>query len=168
MSKKFLNFIFVLVVILALPVFSFAYTLKAGVSMADRVPDEFFGTWRVTSTRVFATNEQIFKKNTTDLWNLSRSGNVITLENPFTGARASIVLSEVSESVIKFKKVGDYDGKILTDDVQLELQGKNAEIFSGKNYLILESLSNVDNSVIKVDRATYELRGEKISGTSIR
>lgn len=132
--------------------------------MEDRVPKAFYGTWRVKSVRVSSTNEEIFKPSTVDLWNLSRSGNVITLENPFSGAKASITVSEVNGQAIKFKKIGDFDGKKLSDVVQLKLEGDR---FSGENYLILNTLSGSDKSVIKSEKATYKLSGEKISGSSI-
>lgn len=135
-----------------------SYTLKAGVSMVDKVPKAFYGTWRVKSTLVSTNNNQIFKQSTVDLWNLSRSGNVITLNNPFTGATASIVLAQVKDKVIRFQKTGDYDGKKLTDVVQLKL---SEDIFSGENYLTLETAS-------ESYKATYHLSGEKISGSSIK
>lgn len=140
------------------------YTLKAGISMADRVPKEFYGTWRVTSNLVSTNNDVIFKQSTVDLWNLSRADNVITLENPFTGARASIVVNQVEGKVIKFQKQGDYDDKKLTDVVQLQLNGDK---FSGTNNLILNTVGT-EGTILKSDKATYKLSGEKISGTSIK
>ena len=141
-----------------------AYTLKAGVSMVDRVPNSFYGTWRIASTLVSTNSESRFKQKTVDLWNLSRSGNVITLENPFSGARASIVVDEASSKLIKFKKNGFYDGKKATDIVQLQLSGDS---FSGTNVLILETVSDIDQHIMKSEKATYRLVGEKISGSNV-
>jgi len=50
--------------------------------------------------------EEIFKPKSVDLWNLSRAGNVITLDNPFSGANASIVINTVDGRTIKFKRIG--------------------------------------------------------------
>lgn len=141
-----------------------AYTLKAGISI-DKVPKEFYGTWRVTSKLISSSGEESFKQTSVDLWNLSRTGNVITLENPFSGAHASIIIDEVSDKLIKFKKIGDYDSKKLTDTVQLNL---NKETFTGVNYLKLDTISEVDGHVIKSGNATYRLTGEKISGETIK
>ena len=100
-----------------------------------------------------------------DFWNLSRSGDVINLNNPFTGASATVKLDYVEGNVIRFTKTGSYDGnKKLTDTVDLKLTGNT---FTGVNYLTLETFSIRDNSLIKKDTATYLLKGEKISGTSI-
>ena len=168
MKKNF--FLFFLTIFLAIAGVSavFAaeqtYTLKTGISI-DKVPKEFYGTWRVTSKVLTSTGDGIFKGSCVDLWNLSRVGNVITLDNPFSGAHASITVDEVSDRLIRFSKVGDFDGNKLTDTVELTL-GK--ESFTGKNYLKLDTISATDGHVIKSDKATYQLRGEKLSGASIK
>lgn len=71
----------------------------------------------------------------------------------------------VEGNMIRFTKVGDYDGnKKLTDTVDLKLDG---DTFTGINTLILETYSNFDGKLIKKDTAFYILKGEKISGQSI-
>lgn len=140
------------------------YTLKTGIAI-DKIPKGFYGTWRVTSILVTSTDEGLFKDSCVDLWNLSRVGNVITLDNPFSGAHASITVNEVSDRLIKFSKIGDFDGNKLTDTVELTL---GAETFTGVNYLKLDTISEADGHVIKTNKATYKLSGEKISGASIK
>lgn len=138
--------------------------LKAGVSI-DKVPKEFYGTWRVSSTLISTNAQGLFKEKNIDLWNLSRAGDVITLDNPFSGAHANIMVSDVNERSIKFKKVGDYDSKKLTDTVQLVL---SKDSFKGTNNLKLDTISDVDGTVIKTEWAVYNLTGEKISGETIK
>ncbi len=160
-----LVFIFVLVLCSLSTVFAAeTYTIKTGISI-DKIPKEFYGTWRVSSTLQTANCDGLFKENTVDLWNLSRVGDVITLDNPFTGAHASIMVDEVQGRLIKFKKIGDYDGKKLTDTVQLKL---GTETFSGVNTLKFDTISKKDGHVIKSEIGTYGLSGEKISGESIK
>ena len=125
-----------------------AETLQAGVSKIDMLPDDFFGSWRVVAKIDKQSGSTNFKPNTIDLWNLSRNGDVINLNNPFTGASASVKL--------------DYDNKKLTDTVDLKLNG---DTFTGINSLKLETFSTYDNSLIKTDTALYILKGEKISGS---
>ena len=164
MLKKVLLFIFICL-FSSFGVFAEeSYTLKAGISMVDRVPNEFYGTWRVKSSLISSNNDVIFTSGSVDLWNLSKADNVITLENPFTGARASIVVNQVEGKVIKFQKQGNYDDKKLTDVVELKLMGDK---FSGTNSLILNTVGT-DGTVTKSDRAKYSLSGEKISGASIK
>lgn len=138
--------------------------LKTGISI-DKVPKDFYGTWRVASKLISTNAKELFKENNVDLWNLSRSGNVITLDNPLSGAKASIIISNLSDRSIKFKKVGDYESKKLTDTVQLTL-GKNT--FKGVNNLKLDTISEIDGHVLKTEWATYDLSGEKISGEAIK
>lgn len=140
------------------------YTLKAGVSL-DSIPKELYGTWRVSSKLLSSNNEENFKKNNVDLWNLSRSGNVITLDNPFSGAHACIMVDEVKGHFIRFKKVDDYQGQKLTDSVELNL---DKETFVGVNNVKLDTISEVDGHVIKSKWAVFSLKGEKISGDSIQ
>lgn len=157
--KKNYKFILTILLMLTITLSAFAQdtVLKAGVSI-DKVPKELFGTWRVKAKLISTNNEGIFKPTSTDLWNLSRVGNVITLDNPFSGAKASIRVDEVSGKTIKFRKIGDYDGQKLTDTVQLNL---STETFTGINNLKLDKAS-------KSDWATYKLSGEKISGDSVK
>lgn len=142
-----------------------AQTLKAGVSKIDNIPNSFYGSWRVQAKIDKQSGNIYFKPVTVDLWNLSRVGDVINLNNPFTGASASVKLDYVDGNLIRFSKSGEYDGnKKLTDTVDLKLDG---DTFTGVNYLTLETFSVRDNSLLKKDTAIYILKGEKISGTSI-
>lgn len=138
--------------------------LKTGISINGQVPSAFFGTWRVASFLIDTNSPSNFKKNNLDIWNLSKENDVIYLRNPFSGANASITLSYAKNNSIRFIKQSNYEGKILTDTVELYIDGDS---FSGVNTILLETLSDVDNSVIKSAKATYTLKGEKIAGRSI-
>ncbi len=138
--------------------------LQAGVSLVEQVPMSFMGTWRVYAKLKNTDSPQNFKSTSVDIWNLSKKGSVINLSNPFTGASASINVSYVDRSSIKFTKVGNYDNQKLTDTVEISLKG---DTFTGVNTLTLVTYSDVDNSVIKTKQAIYQLRGDKISGSSI-
>lgn len=141
-----------------------AETLKVGISV-DAVPNALYGSWRVVSKIDKQTGSIYFKPNMVDIWNLSRMGDVINLNNPFTGASASVKLDYVEGNIIRFTKTGEYDSnKNLTDTVDLKLTG---DTFTGVNYITLETFSAIDNSLVKKDTAIYILKGEKISGSSI-
>ena len=152
-----------LILFIGLPVL--AETLKAGISTVDSIPNSFYGSWRVVAKLDKQSGSAYFKPQAVDFWNLSRTSNVIYLENPFSGANATVKLDYVDGNLIRFTKTGDYDGnKKLTDTVDLKLNGDK---FTGVNYITLETFSIRDNSLIKKDTAIYLLAGEKISGTSI-
>lgn len=161
--KKFLLIIFAVILTVS-AVFAADVVLKTGVSI-DKVPKEFFGTWRV-SAKITSTNaDGLFKPKSVDLWNLSRVGDVITLDNPFSGANATVVISNVEGNAIKFKRTGMYGYKKLTDTVQLVLK---KDQFKGVNNLKLDTVSELDGHVLKTEWATYSLLGEKISGETIK
>ncbi|MBR1754683.1 hypothetical protein IJ732_07600 [bacterium] len=158
--KKIFYIIFSLLIIM--PVLA-QTTLQSGVEI-KHVPNSFYGNWRVSSQLVSTNREGMFKEKNIDFWNISRENNVIKLENPFSGASQTVTVKDVKSDFIKFTKVGNYHGKILTDEVTLKL-GKDS--FGGVNDLKLETISDVDGHVIRTDRASYQVRGEKLSGTSI-
>lgn len=135
-------------------------TFQVGVSYIDYVPSDFFGTWRVKSVLVETNNPSNFKQKNLDIWNILKDGNVVNIRNPFSGAQASVTLNYADRNSINFTKTSNYEGKRLTDTVKITIDG---ESFSGENIILLETLSNVDNSVIKSATATYRLNGEKIA-----
>lgn len=158
--KKFLLTLFILLFGVSVN----AETLKAGISL-DSVPKTFYGNWRVVAKVDKQSGGLNFRPQTVDIWNLSRTGDVINLNNPFTGASASVKLDYVEGNVIRFTKTGEYDSnRKLTDTVDLKLTG---DTFTGVNYITLETFSAIDNSLVQKDTAIYILKGEKISGSSI-
>ena len=164
------NFIIVVLVIFSIVIASVEQkvysdtpttVLKASVSM---VPKSFFGTWRVTSKLVDTDSPVTFKQSSLDLWNLSRTNNVITLSNPFNGANAEISIDSVNNNYVVFKKNGRYDNKILTDTVEIKLDG---DYFKGFDYIRLDTYSDVNGKIIKTETAKYSIMGEKIAGQTV-
>lgn len=135
--------------------------LKTGVSLNEMVPDKFFGTWRIKSKLLETNASGVFKNDNVDLWNISKDNSVITLDNPFSGARASISIKEVNGNKIVFEKEGRYDNKLLSDRVELYLDGDS---FNGYNYLRLNTVSEIDGRIMDSQTAKYSLYGDKISG----
>ena len=127
-----------------------------------KVPESFFGTWRVISSRVDTDTPSVFKEKSLDIWNLSRTFDVITLSNPFNGAKAEIILDKVDSDYIVFTKKGKYGKKVLTDTVELKLEGDS---FIGTDTLRLDTYS--EGKVVKTQHARYYLNGEKIAGGSV-
>lgn len=158
--KKFLT----LFLAILFPLFVNAAVLEAGVSIED-VPDAMFGSWRVKAVLDTSNSYGTFKPQSLDFWNMSRVGNEITLDNPFTGAKSTISLKNVEGNVVVFSKKAKYDdNKVLTDTVTIRLSDTE---FSGINSLTLESFSLVDNHLMKTETATYKITGEKIAGESV-
>lgn len=147
----------------ALPLMADEVILSTGIAIND-IPKAFFGSWRVTAKLADTNSYGTFKPVSTDMWNLSRVGDKITLSNPFSGANAEISVKAVEGNIVVFSKKAPYDNKILIDTVTIRLTGNT---FSGINDLTLESYSLVDNHLMKTEHAKYAIKGEKISGESI-
>lgn len=139
--------------------------LKAGISKINSVPKQFFGTWQVKSTLITTDSPKNFKPSSADMWNLRRSGNVIELRNPMTGAVAEIYLNDVNNNNITFSHEQKEENMKLTDTVKLRLNG---DTFTGTNELTLKQKKIYgDQYEIVTKTAKYKIEGQKISGTSI-
>ena len=137
--------------------------LKSGVSL-EKLPNAILGTWQVNAQLDRTSNYSVFKVQTKDVWNLSRSGNVITLENPFTKAKAVVKVNQIEGNVVVFSRGSTCDNRVLKDTVTIRIEGDK---FAGYDDLVYETLSLHDGHVMKRDTAKYLLKGTKISGMSI-
>lgn len=122
------------------------------------VPKSFYGTWRVTSQRI-EQNSAIFKEKSLDMWNLSRTGNVITLYNMFNGAKAEINVEDSDQRHVIFTKNGNYGKKKLTDKADINIDG---DYFEGYDYIKIDTY--VGGKIVKTESAKYKIKGEKVGG----
>lgn len=158
--KKFLKIFIILYSVFCI---NFAFgeetkLLTGGISM---VPTNFYGTWRVVSDKQ-NSNSGIFKERSVDLWNLSRTGNVIILNNIFNGAKAQITVQEANIRHVIFTKNGKQKNKELTDTVEIDIDG---DYFTGTDKIELRTY--VDGKIVKTETAGYKIKGEKISDGGI-
>ena len=152
-------------------VFLMLFLLFGGISLAEEtklltaeismVPDNFYGTWRVVSHKT-NSNSGIFKDKSIDVWNLSRTGDVITLCNLFNGARAQITVSEADTRHVVFTKNGKQKDKELVDTVEISISGDS---FEGVDKIMVKTY--VNGKIVKTESAKYHITGEKIGGGSI-
>ena len=134
--------------------------LSAGVSV-NEVPKALFGSWRITAKIEDSNSYRTFKPQSADFWTLTRIGDKLILENPFTGATAEVSIRAVEGNLVVFSKKAPYDNKVLTDTVSIRIDKNN---FEGINTLVLETFSNIDGHVIKTENARYIINGEKVAG----
>ncbi|MGN1154441.1 MAG: hypothetical protein ACI4S3_10470 [Candidatus Gastranaerophilaceae bacterium] len=140
-----------------------AYTIQAGISV-DKIPKTLFGSWQVEAQLVETNSPSVFKPLSTDLWNLSRYGNVLKLENPFTGATAEVGLQATEGNLVIFTKNSNCENKFLKDIVSIRIENST---FSGINDVIIETHSIYDGHVIKKETARYKIKGKKLAGASL-
>lgn len=135
--------------------------LQAGVSLSDRVPEGFFGTWRIRSTISYTNNKDIFNEITTDFWNLSKVGDVITLTNPVSGAEASVTVEDVKGNQIKFTHTIKSKNAKMIETPTLTLNGEN---FYGTDKIVIEKYKYGEK--VSTDIVVYNIKAQKISGSS--
>lgn len=159
MKKILLSFIGLMFMTI-LPAFS--QVIEGTVAMTDKVPTEFFGDWKVTAICTKSTNKELFDNSSVDLWTLKRQGDIITLMNPLSGARAEIAVSEIKGKTVKFEKKSFYPDEESTETPILTIQGDN---FTGVDRINIKTFK--DGKLIKEDYVEYQVRGTKISGAPI-
>ncbi len=136
--------------------------IQGSVSMVDRIPDELFGTWKVFSVRVKTNNPEEFGESGVDIWNLSRSGNVITLMNPVSGARASVLVSDVSGNTVRFQKVSKDRDKESIETPVITVEDNN---FYGIDKISVKKYK--DGSLFQEDNVEYKVKAIKMSGANL-
>ncbi|MBR1424606.1 hypothetical protein IJ579_03485 [bacterium] len=156
--KKFISFL-ILIIYFCLSSNVFAEDVTTLTGSVSMVPQSFYGMWRVLSKLDDTDNPQVFKKSGIDLWNLSKTNDVIILCNPFNGANAEIKIDKVDNNFIVFKKIGKSGNKQFTDIVEMQLDGEN---FIGIDKIKLDTF--VNGKIMKSEMAVYSIKGEKISG----
>ena len=137
-------------------------TIQGSVSLSDSVPSGFYGCWKVISVRSKSTNNAEFGEFGVDLWNLSKSGDVITLSNPVSGAKASVLVSEVNGNTVKFKKVSRESDEESIETPILTLEGDN---FYGIDRIVIRSYKN--GKFVREESVEYKVKATKVSGATI-
>ena len=137
--------------------------LKAGVSVTQDLPAEFYGTWSVVSILTDTNAPELFRMRSSDVWSFKRQGNYVTLSNPTTGATASITVNEVVGLTAVFSRTSDEDGIKETETVQITVEGDS---FSGSDSIIMEHFRHGKKTY--VDRVKYKVKGYKISGPVLK
>lgn len=161
MRKILYIFLFLLIFTPTIEVKAENMTLQAGVSMSDKVPKGFFGTWEIQSTISYTNNKKIFNETTTDYWNLSKVDDVITLTNPVSGAEASVTVEDVVGNQIKFTHVTKHKNAKMTETPTLTLNGEN---FYGTDKIVIEKYKNGEK--ISTDIVVYNIKAKKLMGNS--
>ncbi len=141
---------------------SFGQVIKASVSVSKNVPNEFFGQWRVISVCTKSTIKEYQDTTSVDMWILSRTGNIISLSNPVSGAKAQITVDDVNGQTVKFQKKTFHPEEESIETPILTLQGDK---FSGTDKIIIKTIEN--GKLIKEDYVEYKVQGTKISGIGI-
>lgn len=159
--KRIVCLLLLIFTFLACPIAANPMTLNGGVSASDRVPDGFFGSWKVMAVRAETTNSDMFAPYSVEIWNFTKTGNVITLTNPVSGAEASITVTEAQSNTFTFqrKNLGDKNETVV-ETAKLTLNGDN---FLGLDTMDVKTYKN--GMLIKHEYCAYTLKAVKLSGS---
>lgn len=137
-------------------------TLTGGISMTDRIAEGFFGSWKVMAVRVQTTREEMFAPYSVEIWNLSKSNDVITLTNPISGASASITVKDAEGDTFTFQRVTGDRAETVTETAKLTLNGNS---FIGSDTMVVRYYKN--GYTVRTENVEYKIKAYKISGNSI-
>ncbi len=158
--KKILFTVYTLIFLCVMPCFS--AVIEGSVMMTDKVPEEFYGDWKVVSVCTHTTNKNLFDKTSVDIWTLKRQGDIITLMNPLSGARADITVNDVKGKTVKFEKRTYFPDEESVETPILTIQGDN---FTGVDKISIKTFQN--GKLIKEDYVEFKVKGTKILGAPI-
>ena len=96
------------------------------------------------------------------MWNLFKSGDVITLENPVSGAQASITVKDATENTFTFQRITGDSSEKVTETAALTLNGDS---FTGYDTMSVKYYKN--GKLLKEENVKYKLKAMKISGENI-
>ncbi len=137
-----------------------AVTLTGGISTTENVPTGFFGSWKVIAVRSKTTNIDMFAPYSTEIWNFTKAGNVITLTNPISGASASITVKEAATDTFTFQRKSEDKNETVIETAKLTLSGDN---FYGLDTMSVRTYKN--GMLIKQEYCAYKLKAVKLSGS---
>ncbi len=141
---------------------SYPEIISGGIEIIEKVPQELFGSWAVSAVQIYTNNPQKYKMMPSlDYWNIYKYNDVLTLENPQSGARASVTVKEINNNTISFTRHSKKINADVTESPTITISGEN---FFGTDKMIIKNYEN--NTLISTDVIEFTISGKKISGTS--
>lgn len=139
-----------------------AKPIVGGISMTENVPQEMFGSWVVSAVQTYTNNPQKYNAMPSlDYWNIYKHDNVLTLENPQSGARASVTVKEVVDNTVSFVRQSKKTNSEVTETPTITILGEN---FFGTDKMVIKNYKN--GALISTDVVEFTIRGRKIGGVS--
>ena len=137
-------------------------TILGGVSIIEQVPQELFGSWAVSAVQSYTNNPKKYNSMPSlDYWNIYKHDNVLTLENPQSGARASVKIKEVVNNTVSFTRQAKKTESEVTETPTITILGEN---FVGTDKMVIKNYKN--GVLISTDVVEFTIRGQKIGGIS--
>lgn len=130
--------------------------------MTDNLPSDLFGSWVVSAVQSYTNNPQKYSSMPSlDYWNIYKHNNVLTLENPHSGAKASVTVKEVINNTVSFTRIAKKVESEVTETPTITILGEN---FVGTDKMVIKNYKN--GVLISTDVVEFTIRGQKIGGIS--
>jgi len=141
----------------------FAEPIVGGISMSDRVPQDLYGSWSVVAVQTFTNNPQKYESMPcVEYWNIYRHANVLTLENPQSGASASVTVKEVKNNQVTFTRQSNKQNREITETPTIVILGEN---FIGTDKMLIKNYKN--GVLVSTDVVEFMIQGRKIGGKNV-
>ncbi|NLF83395.1 MAG: hypothetical protein GX568_05365 [Candidatus Gastranaerophilales bacterium] len=135
-----------------------AEVLRGSVSAGD-FPAEYYGVWKVMNTLVETNNPDKFLPKSSDYWVFERTGDIITLSNPISGATASITIREIQGKTAIFERAKKTEDYSETETVEITVDG---DYFQGMDTIIMNTYFKDGKRVNIQDVVKYKIRGYRL------
>lgn len=139
-----------------------AEPISGGISITEKLPNGLFGSWSVSAVQTYTNNPQKYNAMPSlDYWNIYKHNDVLTLENPQSGARASVTVKEVVDNTVSFVRQSKKTNSEVTETPTITILGEN---FFGTDKMVIKNYKN--GALISTDVVEFTIRGRKIGGVS--
>lgn len=141
-----------------------APTFQAGVRQDRILPPAFYGRWNIVATTLETTApEGLFLAKSSEIWELSQSQHVVTVENVINRANASVSIDEVKGSTATFHHTA---GNETTRILEIPTVTVSGDRLFGVNMQTLQYLRN--NKVVKEFKFRKQVEGYRLASEGFR
>ena len=111
------------------------------------------------NTLVETNNPDKFLPKSSDYWVFERTGDIITLSNPISGATASITIREIQGKTAIFERAKKTEDYSETETVEITVDG---DYFQGMDTIIMNTYFKDGKRVNIQDVVKYKIRGYRL------
>ena len=159
--KKFI--LLFLIFILFSATEGFSEPITGGISITDNIPQDLYGSWSVIAVQTYTNNPKKYDSMPcVEYWNIYRHANVLTLENPQSGANASVTVKEIKNNQITFTRQTNKQNREITETPTIVILGEN---FIGTDKMLIKNYK--DGALVSTDVVEFMIQGRKIGGKTV-
>lgn len=139
-------------------------TIKGGIIESKELPEDFYGTWSVSTRIIRSDNPLLSTEGRVEIWRLEKVDNTITLVNPITGARASITVDNVRNNTATFSRKKLSQNLKEYEKVTMTMDSESS--FSGNDIQVTEKYRR--GKLVRRETVEFQILGKRLSGPLMR